>query len=129
MEPGEPLMATFLVRRLIGMILVLIAVSFIVFVIFIVIPGGDPAIRIAGRNPTEQNIANIRHDWGFDQPFYVQYWRMMKKAFNGDLVSYTNQLNVVQQIKAGIPATFSLSIGAAVIWLFFGIVVGVISAV
>jgi peptide/nickel transport system permease protein len=122
-------MAAFLVRRLIGMILVLIAVSFIVFVIFIVIPGGDPAVRIAGRNPTEQNIKNIRHDWGFDRPFYVQYVRMMKKAFNGDLVSYTNQTNVVQQIKQGIPATFSLAIGAALIWLFFGVVVGVISAV
>src|SRR5213595_1912389 len=122
-------MVSFLARRLIGMILVLIAVSFIVFLIFIVIPGGDPAVRIAGRNQTEQNIQNIRHDWGFDRPFYIQYYRMMMKAFRGDLVSYTNQLNVVQQIKAGIPVTFSLAVGAAIIWLFFGILVGVISAV
>jgi peptide/nickel transport system permease protein len=122
-------MAAFIARRLIGMILVLVAVSFIVFLIFIVIPGGDPAVRIAGRNPTQQNIDNIRHDWGFDKPFYVQYWRMMRKAFNGSLVSYTNQTNVVQEIKRGIPATFSLSIGAAFIWLLFGTVVGVISAV
>ena len=68
--------------------------------IFIVIPGGDPAVRIAGRTANDQNIANIRHDWGFDKPFYVQYWRMMGKAFNGNLVSYTNQTNVLQQIKA-----------------------------
>jgi peptide/nickel transport system permease protein len=122
-------MAAFLVRRLIGMVLVLIAVSFIVFLIFIVVPGGDPAVRIAGKNATDTNIANIRHDWGFDRPFYVQYATMMKKAFSGDLISYTNQTNVVQQIKQGIPATFSLAIGAGVIWLFFGIVVGVISAV
>jgi peptide/nickel transport system permease protein len=122
-------MVAFLVRRLLGMILVLIAVSFIVFLIFIVIPGGDPAQRIAGRTATEQNIQNIRHDWGFDKPFYVQYARMMKKTFNGDLVSYTNRTNVVQQIKAGIPATFSLAIGASIIWLCFGIIVGVVSAV
>jgi peptide/nickel transport system permease protein len=122
-------MAAFLVRRLIGAILVCVAVTFLVFLIFIVVPGGDPAPRIAGKNATQQNIVNIRKAWGFNRPFYVQYYRMMTKMVNGDLVSYTSQQNVVQQIKQGMPATFSLSIGAGVIWLFFGILVGVISAV
>ena len=121
------------------MVLVLIAVSFLTFFIFIILPGGDPAVRIAGRTATQQNIRNIRETWGFDQPFYVQYANMMKKAFNGlrpgccegrfsELRSYTNQLNVVDQIKAGLPATFSLSIGAGIVWLFFGVVVGAIAA-
>jgi hypothetical protein len=66
---------------------VLIAVSFLVFVIFIVVPGGDPATRIAGKNANDQLIENIRHTWGFDQPFYEQYWIMMKKTFSGELVS------------------------------------------
>jgi peptide/nickel transport system permease protein len=122
-------LGTFLIRRFIGMIAVLILVSFIVFVIFIVVPGGDPATRIAGKNANDQLIANIKHTWGFDRPFYTQYYLMMKKAFTGNLKSYTNQLNVGQQIRAGLPATFSLSIGAGVIWLFFGVLVGVISAV
>ncbi len=122
-------MLAFLVRRTIGAALVCGAVTFVVFVIFIVVPGGDPAQRIAGKNATAQNIVNIRHDWGFDQPFYVQYWDMLKKMFSGSLVSYTSQQNVLQQIKQGMPATFSLTIGAGIIWLFFGIVVGVISAV
>jgi peptide/nickel transport system permease protein len=122
-------MAAFLVRRLVGAIAVLILVSFIVFLIFIVVPGGDPATRIAGKNANDQLIANIKHSWGFDRPFYTQYGIMMKKALTGDLKSYTNQLNVGQQIKEGLPATFSLSIGAGVIWLFFGVLVGVISAV
>jgi peptide/nickel transport system permease protein len=122
-------MAAFLVRRTIGAIIVCIAVTFIVFVIFIVVPGGDPAQRIAGKNATPQNIINIRESWGFDQPFYVQYWNMLKKMFSGELVSYTSQQNVVDQIIQGIPATFSLTIGASIIWLFFGIVVGVVSAI
>ena len=122
-------MLTFIARRVIGMIFVLIAVSFLVFVIFIVVPGGDPATRIAGKNANDQLIENIRHTWGFDQPFYEQYWIMMKKTFSGELVSYTNQTNVAQEIKAGIPATFSLAIGAAMIWLFWGIVVGIVAAV
>ena len=122
-------MAAFFVRRTLGAALVCIAVTFIVFVIFIVVPGGDPAQRIAGKNATGQNIINIRHSWGFDRPFYVQYWNMLKKMFTGELVSYTSQQNVLQQIKQGMPATFSLTIGAGVIWLFFGILVGVIAAV
>jgi peptide/nickel transport system permease protein len=122
-------MLAFLVRRVLGAIAVMIAVTFIVFVIFIVVPGGNPAERIAGKNATDTNIANIRHSWGFDKPFYVQYYDLMKKMFTGKLVSYTSQQNVVSQIKQGMPATFSLTIGAALIWLFFGILVGTISAV
>jgi peptide/nickel transport system permease protein len=122
-------MLTFLVRRLVGAALVCVAVTFIVFVIFIVVPSGDPAQRIAGKNATAQNIVNIRHTWGFDKPFYVQYWRLMQKMFEGKLVSYTSQQNVVSQIWQGMPATFSLTIGAGIIWLFFGILVWVISAV
>jgi peptide/nickel transport system permease protein len=119
----------FLIRRLIGAMLVLIAVSFITYLIFIKIPGGDPATRIAGRTATDQNIADIREKLRLNDPFYEQYWAMMKSLFNGSLVSYSSQLNVVDQIKAGIPATFSLCIGAAIIWLFFGILVGIIAAV
>jgi peptide/nickel transport system permease protein len=119
----------FIIRRLIGALLVLIAVSFITYLIFVKIPGGDPAFRIAGRTATAQNIEDIRQKLRLDDPFYEQYWAMMKSLFNGTLVSYSSQLNVVDQIKAGIPATFSLCIGAAIIWLFFGILVGIISAV
>jgi len=121
--------AAFIVRRSFGAILVLAAVSFITFAIFIVIPGGDPAERMAGKNATDENIANIRSTWGFDQPFYVQYGKMMQKVFSGDLISYTTQQNVIQEIKRGLPATISLAVGAAIIWLFFGVLVGVISAV
>jgi peptide/nickel transport system permease protein len=122
-------MLAFIVRRLVGALLVLIAVSFITYVIFVKIPGGDPAFRIAGRTATPQNIEDIRHKLRLNDPFYDQYWAMMKSLFTGTLVSYSSQLNVLGQIKAGIPATFSLCIGAGIIWLGFGILVGVISAV
>ncbi len=132
-------MVAFIIRRLIGMIAVLFAVSLLVFVIFILIPGGDPASRMAGKNPTRDNVQNIRHNWGFDRPFYVQYVKMMEKAANGILpgphseydvlTSFQNRQNVTEEIKKGIPATASLCIGAGIIWLFFGILVGVLSAV
>lgn len=122
-------MIAFVIRRLIGALLVLIAVSFITYLIFVKIPGGDPAFRIAGRTATAQNIEDIRQKLKLDDPFYEQYWAMMQSLFSGTLVSYSSQLNVVDQIKSGIPATFSLCIGAGIIWLFFGILVGIISAV
>src|SRR5438105_15647167 len=101
-------MLAFLVRRGIGAILVCAAVTFIVFLIFIVVPGGGAkgtAERIAGKNATEQNVINIEHKWAFDRPVYVQYWRMMEQMFNGSLTSYTTSENVVSQIKAGMPVT------------------------
>jgi peptide/nickel transport system permease protein len=122
-------MVAFIIRRIFGMILVLIAVSFMVYLIFIVIPGGDPAQRIAGRVATASNIASIRHKLGLDQSFIVQWFDMIKSLLSGTLVSYYDGTNVAHQIILGMPATFSLCIGAGVIWLFFGILVGVISAV
>jgi peptide/nickel transport system permease protein len=132
-------MLAFIVRRLIGMFAVLFGVSLLVYVVFILVPGGDPAQRMAGKNPLPANIANIREKWGFDKPFYVQYVRMMQKAFTGVLpgkhgeydilTSFQNRQNVIHEIKRGIPATMSLCFGAAIIWLFFGILVGFFSAV
>jgi peptide/nickel transport system permease protein len=119
----------FLIRRTFGMVIVLIAVSFITYLIFFKIPGGDPAQRIAGRTATPANIISIRDKLGLDHNIFVQWWDMMKALLSGTLISYYDGTNVVQQIKEGIPATFSLCIGAAIIWLGFGVLVGVISAV
>jgi peptide/nickel transport system permease protein len=122
-------MLAFAVRRLIGAFLVLVAVSFITYLIFVQIPGGDPAQRIAGRTATDANIADIRERLHLNDPFYSQYWAMMQQLFTANLRSYASQLNVVHEIKTGIPATLSLCIGAGIIWLAFGVLVGVISAV
>lgn len=122
-------MGRFAVRRLLAMLLVLFAISIIVFLIFNVIPSSDPAQRLAGKNATPQLVASISEEWGFEEPLPVQYWTMMKKVFSGDLISYNSRQNVDEQIVDGIPATFSLCIGAAVIWMSFGILFGYLSAV
>jgi peptide/nickel transport system permease protein len=117
-----------LARRLVGLVIVLFALSVLVFVIFTVIPGGDPAVRMAGRHPSPEAIAQIRKDWGFDRPIWVQYGEMMRRLFiDHDLISYQDQTSVLPTIGRGIPKTLSLAVGAAVIWLFFGVLFGVIS--
>ncbi len=122
-------MARFIVRRLFSMVAVLFAISVLTFLIFQAIPNGDPAVRLGGRNSTPETREAIRKDWGFDKPIYEQYLITMKKIFTGTVVSYTQQINVVDEIKRDLPATLSLAIGAGIIWLGFGILFGVISAV
>jgi peptide/nickel transport system permease protein len=125
-------MLRFTIRRLLNMVFVLFAVSVLTFLIFMVMPGGgdeQAALRIAGRNANEAQVATVKREWGLDEPFYVQYADMMKKTFSGDLISYVNQVNVREEIVRGLPRTASLVIGAGLIWLFFGVVFGVLSAV
>jgi peptide/nickel transport system permease protein len=122
-------MIRFAVRRSISMVLVLFAISIMTFLIFQAIPNGDPAQRLAGRTSTPETVAAIRRTWGFDEPIYVQYVTTMKKVFTGEVISYTQQVNVLDQIEQDLPATISLAIGAGVIWLGFGILFGLLSAV
>jgi peptide/nickel transport system permease protein len=121
-------MGRFIARRLISMVLVLWAISVLTFVIFNVIPGGDPAVRMAGRNANNEQIAAIRKDWGFDKSKPEQYVTTMKKLFGGDLISYQSRLNVVKEIKKDIPRTFALAIGAAIMWMFFAVGLGLYTA-
>jgi len=94
-----------------------------------VIPNGDPAERMAGKQPREAQIAAIREEWGFNDNIFVRYATTMKKVFNGDLISYTTQLPVMQEIWKGLPRTLSLAIGAALLWMFVAICFGLYSAV
>jgi peptide/nickel transport system permease protein len=121
-------MARFIVRRLLGMVLVLFAISVLTFLIFNVIPNGDPALRMAGRHPTKGQLETIRSQWGFDQPIYVQYGKTMQQIFSGDLVSYSTQTNVIDEIRHDIPRTFALAIGAAIMWMVFATALGLYTA-
>jgi peptide/nickel transport system permease protein len=122
-------MARFVVRRLVSMVAVLFAISVLTFLIFNVIPNSDPAYRLAGRNATPDQLESIRFQWGFDKPIYVQYAKTMEKVFTGDLVSYTNQIDVLDEIKGGLPRTFSLAIGAGIMWMAFAIALGLYTAI
>jgi peptide/nickel transport system permease protein len=121
-------MGRFVARRLASMVFVLFAVSVITFLIFNVIPNSDPAVRMAGKQPTEEQIEAIRVEWGFNEPVYQQYLTTMEKLFTGDMVSYFTQLSVTEEIWKGIPRTLSLAIGAAIIWMFFGVALGLYTA-
>jgi peptide/nickel transport system permease protein len=123
-------MTRFVVRRLLVMIALLFAITVITFLMFVVIlPAGNPAALIAGRlaTPTEVHLISVRY--GFDKPVYIQYLRTMKNIFTAQAYSYQSGFNVVDEIKAGFPATLSLSLGAGVIWLLTSIALGTLAAI
>ncbi len=122
-------MGAFIARRLAGMTFVMFVVSFLTYLIFFKLPGGDPAVRMAGKNPRPEIIAEINREWGFNDPFYVQYANMIGKLFSGELISYDRREDVVARIVDGAPRTFALAIGAAIIWFLAGVALGMFSAV
>jgi peptide/nickel transport system permease protein len=124
-------MARYIIRRLAGMVLLLLLVSAVTFVVFNVFPSTDPAALRAGRQPTPEVIAAIRQDLGLDRPKYEQFatyiWDIFAHQDFGK--SYVSNVDVLDQIRQNLPATISLTIGGVVIWLFFGLSIGIISAV
>ena len=123
-------MIGFVLKRLAAAVLVLFAISVLVFLIFFATPGVDPAARIAGRNADPATLAQVRHDFGLDRSLPVRYALMMKHlVIDRDLTSYVNRgEKVVPQIVQAIPITLSLVIGAAVIWMIVGVLMGVLAA-
>lgn len=111
------------------MALVMFTITVLVFLIFFATPGVDPARQMAGRNPDPATITAIRQEFGLDRPLPVQYALLMKHLLiSRDLVSYAYHVEVVPQITAAAPVTFSLVFGAAVLWVAGGVAVGVAAA-
>lgn len=124
-------MLAYIIRRLLWVLLLLFVVSALTFIIFYLLPSADPAQLRAGRQPNPELVEQIRHNLGLDRPWYAQYFDYMKQVFlHFDFgYSYQNTISVKEQIFDRLPATISLALGAAVIWLIVGISVGIISAI
>jgi len=112
-------------------IVLLFLVSLITFFIFYTLPSADPAQLRAGRQPNPELVEQIRHNLGLDQPWYEQYYHYMKQlVLHFDFgYSFQNNISVREQIFDRLPASISVAVGAAVVFLITGITVGVISAV
>ncbi|CCV09019.1 Binding-protein-dependent transport systems inner membrane component [Mesorhizobium metallidurans STM 2683] len=118
-----------LVSRLGQMVLVMFGISVVAFLIFFATPGADPSARIAGRNASQETLAQVRHDFGLDRTLPVQYALMMERLFiSRDLTSFVNRgQKVVPTVLEAIPITLSLVLGAAVLWVLGGLIVGVVA--
>ncbi|MDQ2740212.1 MAG: ABC transporter permease [Actinomycetota bacterium] len=120
-------MFRFVVRRLFAMVLVIIAISIVTFLLLL--GNGSQADRLAGKNATQAQIHQIEVKYGFDKPIYVQYLKTMENIFSGQAYSYTQGINVLQEVGRDFPATLSLAFGAGIIWLLTSILIGTLAAV
>jgi peptide/nickel transport system permease protein len=123
-------MLYFTLRRFASALLVMFSISVLVFLIFFATPGTDPAARIAGRNADPATLAQVRHSFGLDRPMPVRYLLMMRHLLiDRDLESFVNRgSRVIPQIVQATPVTLSLVIGAALIWMTAGILMGTAAA-
>jgi peptide/nickel transport system permease protein len=123
-------MPRFIAKRLASAILVMFAISVLVFLIFFATPGVNPASRIAGRTASPAVLRQVAKEFGLNRPLPIRYGLMMYHLFiKQDLTSYVNIGDkIIPQITAAAPITLSLMAGAIVIWLLVGISAGVIAA-
>jgi peptide/nickel transport system permease protein len=121
----------YIIRRLLWVVVLLFLVSFLTFIIFYTLPSADPAALRAGRQPNPELVEQIRHNLGLDNPWYQQYYDYMKQlVLHFDFgYSYQNNISVKQQLFDRAPASISVAVGAAVIFLISGVAVGIISAI
>jgi peptide/nickel transport system permease protein len=115
---------------------VMLVVTSITYLIFFVMPSTDPAVTFAGKNPTTEQIEEVRKNFGLDKPVPVQYALFIKHIFLGDQYgwpglgfSYSTRSPVKDQFFDRILVTVQLALGAALVWLCIGIPIGIVSAI
>ena len=129
-------MLFYIARRLVWTAVVILAVLFVTFLVFFKLPNGNPALRFAGKSPTQEQIQQIDARLHLNKPFYTEFGYFVKNFVTGDEdgwpglgYSYGNFVSVRSEVIQRAPRTLWLIAGAATIWLVFGVAIGVLSAV
>jgi peptide/nickel transport system permease protein len=128
-------MIRYIIRRLLWVALVLLIIVFLTYVIFFLLPAGDPAVRFAGKSRNPDVLASIRRQFGLDRPWYLQYVRFTKNVFLGDQygwpglgISFATREALKDIIFGRLLITMQLALGGAIVWLAVGIPIGILSA-
>ncbi|MEA5366828.1 ABC transporter permease [Amycolatopsis sp., V23-08] len=135
--------ARFVATRFAGMLLVLLVVAFVTFVVFYVLPA-DPARMACGRPCSPESLTMAREFMGYNSPWYQQFVDFLGGIFGGRTFGtgvsaihctapcfgydFQNNVDVLSEIGSRIGVSFSVALGAAVIWIVLGVGLGVLSA-
>jgi peptide/nickel transport system permease protein len=121
-------MLSYLIRRLLGSIPVILGVILVVFILTTIVPG-DPARIMMGQRGDPETIKMIRKEMGLDNPIHVQLINFYKDVFTMNLGrSYRNNMTVLKAITGRLPVTATLALGAMIIAVIFGVILGIFSA-
>lgn len=129
-------MSRYVIRRVLWVVLVMFIVTLFAFFIFYIMPPTDPALAFAGRQPTPEILAEVRAQFGLDQPLYKQYGLFVGRLIAGDKdgwpgfgYSFATRSPIREMIFDRVGVTFQLGAGAAILWMLIGIPTGVLSAI
>lgn len=129
LERGSGHLTAYIIRRLLGLIPVLLGITILVFFLIRLIPG-DPAVVMLGDRASPEAVARVREMLGLNDPLYVQYGKYMGHLLRGDLgQSIINRTQVTDELRYRLPATIEMILGALIIGVFVGVSVGVVSAI
>ncbi len=123
-------MLRFIVRRILQMILVVVVLSFLLFAWLRSLPGGL-ATAMLGERATAANVARFEELFGLNEPIWVQYWRFVERAVQGDFGASTSVLagrDALDVFLTRFPATIELAFCAIVLAVVFGIPLGYLAA-
>lgn len=121
-------MATYIIKRLLQGIVVLLAVSFVCFTLFRYT--GDPVLMLAGKYATQQEREQVRVSYGLDRPIHIQYVSFIGGALKGNFgKSYISQVDALDMILERMPATLELAFTAICISFILGVGLGVVVSV
>ena len=121
-------MVSYIIRRVLMLVPILLGVSFLVFAIAEVTPG-DPVVIMLGNRATPERVEALREELHLNDPFLTRYARFVINAAQGDLgKSIRGQTPVVQEIMDRLPSTLELALAAVVFAVLVGIPLGVIAA-
>jgi ABC-type dipeptide/oligopeptide/nickel transport system permease component len=122
-------MLRFLVSRLLGAIPVLFGVSVAVFLMIHLLPGDPATIMLQGAPASAEDIQNLRHQLGLDQPLYVQYFKYMGRVLRGDFgISIHTRRPVLTEIVTVFPSTLQLALAAMIVAIILGVFLGILAA-
>lgn len=123
-------MLTYIIRRSLMAVPILIGVATITFLLSFVLVPGDPVRMIMGQHADQATIESIRQEMGLDKPLAVQYVNFILKIFQGDLGrSYKTRRAVSTSVVERFPATLKLGFSAMGVAMIVGIIAGIISVV
>jgi len=126
---GASGLAGYLVKRLLGMLLLLAGVTFVVFGMMYLAPG-DVTVMLAASSPSPEQVAAIRREFGLDQPPWVQYGMFLRRVAHGDLGdSWIDRRPVMPQVLDAFGYTIRLAAVALGLSVVLGTAGGIVSAV
>ena len=122
-------MGKYVLKRLLALIPTILIIVFVVYFIMELTPS-DPGTLILGQNASAEAIAAKNAELGYNDPFFVRYFKYILNLCKGDLgVSWTNNKPVFDLVMARFPVTIILAAGATLIGVVFGVLLGVLAAV